>query len=441
MGAYWILTVAGATAGQSSVRLAWDASASAGVAGYQLYYGTVSHNYNNVLSAGNTTGATLGGLKTGTTYYIAVRAYDSSGVESDFSNEIAYQVPGSPGSRPSGGGAAYPSVAGSYSGLFYETNQDQVQVWSAGFFQVLLTSRGAYSGHLQIGPTHYSFSGSMDAQGQARNTISRPAAPALQLTFSAGNQPNQMVGTLSDGIWSANLSSSRAVFDARSNPAPFAGRYTLIFPGQMGTPSLPAGDGFGVVRLTSGGQAIFAGKLADGTAVSQSASISEAGAWPLYLLPYSGRGLLLGWLDFAAQPGYDLSGVTTWIKPAVASSRYYPGGFTNQLQVLGSAYVPSASSANAILSLTNGTVAFSGGDLAAPFANPIKMGLSSRVTNLGSNQLNMSFSLSTGTFSGSVSTEATGKPMPFCGVVFQKIEAGYGFVVGADQTGEVLIGQ
>src|ERR1700720_2677574 len=128
----WLMTLAGARGGQNSVLLAWDASASGDVAGYRLYYGTVSHNYTDVLTVGNTNQATLSGLDSGTTYYISARDYDSSGVESDFSNEIAYQVPGSPASRPGAGGAGYPSVAGSYSGLFYETNQDQVQVWSAG---------------------------------------------------------------------------------------------------------------------------------------------------------------------------------------------------------------------------------------------------------------------------------------------------------------------
>ena len=441
LGGYWILNAAGATTGQGSVRLSWVASTSSDVVGYHLYYGAASHPYTDAVSVGNTTNATLGGLDVGTTYYFAARAYDSSGNESDDSNEISYLVPAS-ARPPSGGGGSYPSAGGSYSGLFFETNQDQVQVWSAGCFQVLVTPRGAYSGRLQIGSTHYSFSGNFDSQGQAAGPIFRRTPPAMALTLSLGpgNQANQITGTLSDGTWSANLSGARAVFNARSNPAPFAGRYTLVFPGQTGSPSLPAGNGFGTARVLSNGQALFAGKLADGTAVSQSASISEDGAWPLYVSPYSGKGLVLGTLDLLSAPGQDVAGTVTWIKSAGTTSRYYPAGFTNEVQVLGSAYVRPAGPAGAILSLTNATVTFSGGDFSAAFANSIELGLSSRVTNLGSDPLNMSFSLTTGAFSGNVRDTASGKGMPFSGVVLQKLKSGYGLVLGTDQTSQVVIG-
>ena len=75
-----------------SVTLAWDASPDAGVTGYRLYYGVASGTYTNSAAVGNVTSATLANLSDGVTYYFTATAYDSSGVESPFSNETSYTV-------------------------------------------------------------------------------------------------------------------------------------------------------------------------------------------------------------------------------------------------------------------------------------------------------------------------------------------------------------
>jgi hypothetical protein len=76
-----------------SVTLAWNASPGTNVAGYHLHCGGLSGNYTNTIDAGSSTTATVSGLTLGATYYFAATAYDSSGLESDFSNEISYTVP------------------------------------------------------------------------------------------------------------------------------------------------------------------------------------------------------------------------------------------------------------------------------------------------------------------------------------------------------------
>ena len=76
-----------------SATLNWDPSTDSNVAGYKVYYGTVSHNYTNVITLGNVTNATVTGLLEGVTYFFAATSYDTSGVESIFSNEASYAVP------------------------------------------------------------------------------------------------------------------------------------------------------------------------------------------------------------------------------------------------------------------------------------------------------------------------------------------------------------
>jgi len=337
----------------------------------------------------------------------------------------------------------YSVTSGTFSGLFYPTNQYPLQPDRSGTFTVVVTTRGSYSGHLQIGSTRYAFSGYLGTNGLASKSISRRANTALnlQLAMGAGTAANQVSGTLSDGNWVANLTGDRAVFDTRTNPARYAGHYTIILPGQGTNSTAPAGNGYGTVRVTAGGVVMFAGKLADGTTISQSANVSQEGTWPLYVSLYTSKGLLAGWLDFTNEANDDLSGQVSWIKPALSNGHYYAGGFASDLTAAGSVYVQPASSANAILSLTNGMITFSGGNLSAEITNSIALGTSSRVTNLSANKLSLGFSLSTGLFTGRVTDPATGDSLPFGGAVFQKLDAAYGFLLGTDQSSDVQIGQ
>jgi hypothetical protein len=76
-----------------SVTLRWDANPEPDVAGYRVYYGTSSGKYSQSNDVGNVTGTTISNLTAGQTYYFVVTDYDTSGLESLPSNEVAYSVP------------------------------------------------------------------------------------------------------------------------------------------------------------------------------------------------------------------------------------------------------------------------------------------------------------------------------------------------------------
>lgn len=75
------------------VSLAWNASASTGVAGYNLYQGSASRFYTNKVDVGSSLAFTVNLATRGVTNYFAVTAYSTNGLESQFSNEIAYVAP------------------------------------------------------------------------------------------------------------------------------------------------------------------------------------------------------------------------------------------------------------------------------------------------------------------------------------------------------------
>jgi hypothetical protein len=78
------MLVAPALAGTMSVT--WDPVESA--TGYRAYYGTSTGQYSYSINVGNTTYATLQGLNDCTTYYVAVKAYNTGGESVDFSDEL-----------------------------------------------------------------------------------------------------------------------------------------------------------------------------------------------------------------------------------------------------------------------------------------------------------------------------------------------------------------
>jgi hypothetical protein len=76
----------------AQVTLAWNANLEVDLAGYRVYYGNSSRNYTIVIDVGNQTMHSVSDLGQEKTYYFAVTAYDTSGNESDFSEEVSHTV-------------------------------------------------------------------------------------------------------------------------------------------------------------------------------------------------------------------------------------------------------------------------------------------------------------------------------------------------------------
>jgi fibronectin type 3 domain-containing protein len=71
----------------------WDANPEPDIAGYKLYWGQTSRQYEQSVDVGRATTGTASPLNAGTTYYFAVTAHNTAGLESDPSNEVTVTVP------------------------------------------------------------------------------------------------------------------------------------------------------------------------------------------------------------------------------------------------------------------------------------------------------------------------------------------------------------
>jgi len=78
-----------------SVTLAWDHAPEPDVNAYIVHYGTNSRAYPLSTNVGNVTTATVYGLAEDRKYFFAITAKNTSGLESDFSNEVTNSIPAS----------------------------------------------------------------------------------------------------------------------------------------------------------------------------------------------------------------------------------------------------------------------------------------------------------------------------------------------------------
>ena len=72
-----------------SITLVWDPNPETNIAGYTVYYGTMSGTYTSTINVGNVTSWTVNGLTDGQTYYFAVDAYTSDGTHSALSAQVS----------------------------------------------------------------------------------------------------------------------------------------------------------------------------------------------------------------------------------------------------------------------------------------------------------------------------------------------------------------
>ncbi len=97
------------------VQLGWNTPLQAngtpffGLAGYRLYYGWQSGHYQTVVPVGMATEYTVTNLSPGQTYYFAIKAYNTVGMESVFTNEVSVTLPLTP-PPPQPGGSLIPQL-------------------------------------------------------------------------------------------------------------------------------------------------------------------------------------------------------------------------------------------------------------------------------------------------------------------------------------------
>ena len=89
----WMACMIPASINAAALSLSWNANTEADLAGYMVYYGNTSGSYTSSADAGNVTSYDISNVTNGKTYYVSLRAYDTSGNKSASSQEVSAYVP------------------------------------------------------------------------------------------------------------------------------------------------------------------------------------------------------------------------------------------------------------------------------------------------------------------------------------------------------------
>jgi hypothetical protein len=253
---------------------------------------------------------------------------------------------------------------GIYNGLFF--NADAVAQASSGMLKGLaLATNGTFSAQLLRAGTTYTLSGGFDVSGRWSNSVGPASAPGgqLKVCLAVDRDAGEIVGTVSNTLWSANLTAERA-----GSNMPSAG-YTLLLTPSPGAPAnTPPGDGFAAITNHAGTVTFTTGELADGAAFVPSSAESANGDFPVYASLYGNTGLLLGWINLTNLQATPPSNTLTWIKPASRSYLPFTNGFTNTLLLQGAVWTNTPAKTPAVV-LPNGQLAISSPAFSLNFTN------------------------------------------------------------------------
>ena len=330
------------------------------------------------------------------------------------------------------------AVKGTYSGLFSDSPPTRK---NSGAAVITVATGGTFTAKFNIAEKDYTLKGQFDNDGHFTGDIIRkglsPLNISLQLDVSGGT--DHIGGTISDGTFTADISADRSVFNAKTNPAPQAGRYTLAIrfdTDHAGNPTSPQGQGFGTVNVSAAGKITFVGTLGDGTDVSQGATLSTDGTWPLYIEAYKVKGYITCVINFEDLVLSDFSGVADWIKPIQTSGAVYRQGFTESVSIVGSRFTAPARDVR-ILPFTAGVIILGAGNLTQEILKNCQLTEQNKVTidTPSLDNMKMSIKTASGLFSGSFIHPVSGKRRTFEGACVQKLADGIGLFIDGDKTG------
>jgi hypothetical protein len=330
----------------------------------------------------------------------------------------------------------FAETQGTYYGLIQPTNFNNE---TTGFIRVTTSRTGTLSGKFTLGGAKYSVHGKFNGDGTF--TATHPTdnfSLNLQLHF---DDSEQITGSLSDDNISSAVVASRESYDSKSNPAPDAGKYTVLIPADSSDKDAPEGIGFATINVNASGSVRIAGSLADGTSFSESAGLSKNSTWPLYVPLYKNAGSISGMITFRNQSRVsDLDGTVNWYRPEIDSSKIFANGFTTKTTLIGSSYLNDVPSLDAPDREENLVLDLADGDLDSDLDIPATL-LKNKVTASSDDiqNLKLSISKSSGLVNGSFVHPVTGAKTKTQGVVFQKQNLSGGYFLGTEESGSMLL--
>lgn len=349
------------------------------------------------------------------------------------------------------------ALVGSFNGLALPVGSTTPGVPNVGLLNIVLGTKGTFTGSLKIDGTSLSTPGFFDNAGVARFSVAtrattlllkRTSKPDIELALNLDMTPGsgKLTGTVTQKLVSvvqavSNIDADRAHYStANKVSAELAGTatkpYTLVFPAKTQTPTkamnlYPQGDGFATMTVKVDGTVSLTGKLADNTSITASAPLSKLNQWPVFASLYTGKGCIAGLatLSNADADTEDVLGADfLWFRPAITNTQWYPSGWPAGItvDVSGARYlVPPATPATSVFPglltpTSNATLGFYDGLLTGAIIKDITISPTNTVTNIpAAASPTLTIAKPSGLISGSF-THSDGTKPAYQGVIIQK---------------------
>ncbi len=335
-------------------------------------------------------------------------------------------------------------LLGMYDGLLHDADDKLAGALEAVKLSALKGGApgAAVSGTLRIKGQALKLRGSFSAAGEFTQTATLPGLGGtvvidlkLQRTTPGGHEV--MTGTVdwNGGELVASVYAPRAAYSNAVNaPAENQGRFTVLLPSEYGWGTTePGGDGWGMVSVDKAGVAKLAGRLGDGTAVTETGYLSGEDEVCFHRELYKTKpekGRIGGRVVFRDEPGIsDFAGRMQWVKLEDTREKQYADGFDVEVTLLGSRFEPKAkgqrllneledAEPNAVASLIG--LAPEGYSTGQRVERVLNWLANNKLTHYGPQKLSGTASNTTGQVTGSFADKATGMTVKFAGMVFQK---------------------
>lgn len=331
----------------------------------------------------------------------------------------------------------FTSLAGTYNGLFYETNG--VTADRSGFVNLTVNSAGVYTGYLLMAGASNVFKGQFDLSTSASQVSMTNLSVDVNLNLASVSNVETLSGSVTNATWKAVLSGVKSVYGT-AELVPAVGDYTLVIAGFTNAATAPGGDGIAWVSVDDTGVLSMKGTLADGSAISQKVTLSKAGEWPLYVPVYNKgtNGSLLSWLTFNVTNSGSIleSNVVAWNKSSgLTTPKTYTSGIALDTYADATPYYPWDG-----FSVSSGTVILSGGNLTTPITNTVTVGFDYIDVNpAATNGLALNLDPATGSVTGSFVDSAHSTTNSIYGIMLQQANEMRGYFIGTDQSGLFLL--
>jgi uncharacterized repeat protein (TIGR03803 family) len=326
-------------------------------------------------------------------------------------------------------------LPGTYNGLVMVTNAPAQP--SSGLITLVLGEKGSFTASLTEGGVKSTFKGAFDKSGDASIVVTQKNLSPLTVILQAAavsNATDQIVGTVSNDTFTAELMANLAVFSS-ANPSPWTNAFTFVLaPANVSDTTVPQGYGYGTLTVTSLGEGSLKGVLGDGAKISGKFPVSGYGTWPLYESLYKNNGACIGWVTFAEDN--TLSGTVYWFKEG-SSSRFYTNGFSTVLSLTGDLYTPPKSGGPSVAA--TGQLTLGGGNLTSNIVIAVSISTNGtgRASPAGSDDLKLKVAPATGQMSGSFLDPTINKAVKFNGLLLQNSGTASGYFLGTNESGFV----